>query len=154
MQFGLLAIIIIIMRIILLCVYYSAFPQASLFSAAAQISVVGEGTEESCLNPAAVQMLLLSPVVSTPESPLGSVGMHAPPARMKCSHARGFLTEDSLSKGRALGTCRTWQGSKGVSWSDASPLGLCLCLGPHLGCLPSPLTLVISHPSASSVNRG
>lgn len=43
MQFGLLAIIIIIMRIILLCVYYSAFPQASLFSATAQISAVGGG---------------------------------------------------------------------------------------------------------------
>lgn len=61
----------------------------------------GEGTGESCLNPTAVQMLVLSPVVSAPESHLGSVGLHAPPGRMQCSRARVFLSEDSMSESRA-----------------------------------------------------
>lgn len=36
------------------------------------------------MKPATVQMLVLSPVVGTPESHLGSVGVHVPPGHMKC----------------------------------------------------------------------
>lgn len=46
-------------------------------------------------------------VVGTPESHLGSVGVHVPPGHMKCFRARAFLSEDSLSKGGALRNCRT-----------------------------------------------